>query len=94
MSTVVSSTASSSASRTRPADDLVWREMGPPCPQPHGERRAASLLAGDGDLSVMELDELPHECEADADTLAGTAPVDLIEPVEHVRQVIGRNPDA
>jgi hypothetical protein len=61
--------------------------------QAHRERRAAAELARRGDLAAVHLDDLVHEHEPDAGALV-RAPLrarHAVEPLEHPRQLIGRD---
>ena len=60
----------------------------------HDEDRARALGALDLDRAALEFDQLLHEREADADALAGTAGITLVEAVEDVRELIARDAGA
>src|SRR6185295_20330859 len=65
--------------------------------KPHAERRAA-VLAGALrlDRTAVELDEVPHNREADAEPAepAGAAALCLAKPLEDMRQKLGDDADA
>ena len=57
-------------------------------------RSLAEALAVRGDLAAVRLDELPHDCQAEAEPPVPPRRclIGLLERIEHVREELGRNP--